>query len=119
MNKRNIRIAVGLCIALYVSYRIYRHIKLDKGLKQLILNGALILDVRTKQEFKTGHIEGAINIPLNRIRTNHIPLDKNKRYITVCSHGIRSIKAMNLLKKRGYKEVFNGGAWSELEEAIH
>ncbi|RXK86398.1 rhodanese-like domain-containing protein [Filimonas effusa] len=111
---KTILIIAGVCLFIYIGYRIYRFVNLDKGLDARIANGAVILDVRTEREFSTGHIEGAVNIPLSRLHGDVIPLDKKRTYITVCSHGLRSVKAVSLLKERGFANVFNGGAWSDL-----
>ena len=111
---KTVLIIAGICLIIYVSYRIYRFVNLDRGLDAKIANGAVILDVRTEREFNTGHIEGAVNIPLSRLHNDMIPLDKKLTYITVCSHGLRSVKAVSLLKERGFVHVFNGGAWSDL-----
>lgn len=88
------------------------------SLDKKIENGAIILDVRTEKEFKTGHINGSINISLGTIRERYIELDPKKTYITCCSHGLRSIKAEAILKDKGFKNVYNGGAWSDLENSI-
>jgi len=82
---------------------------------QLIRNGATILDVRTKAEFETGHIPGAINIPLDRLSKNLGTLtDKNKPIITCCASGMRSATAEQLLTSKGFINVFNGGGWVNL-----
>lgn len=114
MNK--LYIAVGLFILIYISYRTYRFATLDNGLAKKIENGAIILDVRTEKEFTMGHIDGSINISLGTIRKRYTELDTNKTYITCCSHGLRSVKVEKILKEKGFKNVFNGGAWSDLEK---
>ena len=115
---KTLLIVGGVFLLLYISYRTYRFATLDNGLDKKIAAGAIILDVRTESEFKTGHIEGSINISLGTIRERYVELDKNKTYITVCSHGLRSVKVESLLKERGFKHVYNGGAWSDLEETV-
>ncbi len=114
---KTIGIILGVCLLIYIGYRTYRFLNLDKGLGKKIEQGAVILDVRTPSEYRTGHIEGSVNLQLSRLHADKLPLDKNKTYITVCSHGLRSVKAMNLLKEKGYK-VFNGGALADLENEI-
>ena len=76
----------------------------------------MILDVRTEKEYKTGHIYGAVNIPLSHLHTGPIPFDTSTAIITCCSHGLRSVKAVSLLKQRGYNKVYNGGAWTDLQQ---
>lgn len=111
-------IVLAALILIYISYRIYRYINLDKGLDGLYRKGAVILDVRTEREYLTGHIHGSVNIALSKLHADMLPLDKSRTYITVCSHGLRSVKAVKLLKERGYKHVYNGGAWSDLQQAL-
>ncbi len=105
-------------LLVYLAYRTYRFVNLADGLDKKIENGAIILDVRTAGEYATGHIEGSINISLGEIRERYVELDPSKTYITICSHGLRSVKAENLLKERGFKNVYNGGAWSDLEKIM-
>ena len=70
---------------------------------------AIIIDVRSVQEYKESHVNGAINIPVWDIAKNISTVIKNKnQYIVLyCSSGIRSKKAQRILKKLGYKNVFN------------
>ncbi|MEF9478322.1 rhodanese-like domain-containing protein [Chryseobacterium sp. 1B4] len=115
---KSLFIICGVAFMLYVVYKVYRFQTLDDGLPQLLKKGAVILDVRTEKEYKTGHIEGSVNISLGTIRERYTELDPEKTYITVCSHGLRSVKAENILKERGFKHVYNGGAWSDLQKTI-
>ncbi len=108
---------VGLLL-IYAGYRVYRFMTLSDGLENKIAKGAIILDVRTEGEYATGHIEGSVNMPLGKLREKYRDLDPGKVYITTCSHGLRSVKAESLLKERGFRQVFNGGAWSDLRK-IH
>jgi len=116
---KNVLIFCGIILTVYIIYRVYKYQTLDQGLDTLIRKGAIILDVRTEKEFKTGHIEGSVNISLGTIRERYTELDRDKTYITVCSHGLRSVKAKKILKERGFKHVHNGGAWSDLQEIIN
>ncbi|WP_333597617.1 rhodanese-like domain-containing protein [Chryseobacterium flavum] len=111
-------IICGMAFMLYAVYKVYWFQTLDDGLPQLLKKGAVILDVRTEKEYETGHIEGSVNISLGTIRERYTELDPEKTYITVCSHGLRSVKAENILKEKGFKHVYNGGAWSDLQETI-
>jgi len=115
---KTIGIILGACLLIYIGYRTFRFMNLDKGLKKKIEQGAIILDVRTPGEYQTGHIKGSINLQLSKLHGNELPLDKSKTYITVCSHGLRSVKAVSLLKEKGYK-VFNGEALADLESEIN
>lgn len=83
--------------------------------KELMANGAQIVDVRTKNEYGYGHIKGSLNIPLNNLSSNLGKLKKDKPVITCCASGMRSASARSILKQNGFKEVYNGGGWSSLQ----
>lgn len=81
--------------------------------------GAIILDVRSKAEYKGGHIRGSINIPVENLNNNLGKLkDKNKAIITCCASGMRSASAKSILEQNGYAKVHNGGGWSSLKNKI-
>ncbi len=107
-------IAILALLIVYIVYRTYRFSTLAEGLNKKIAQGAIILDVRTESEYNTGHIPESINISLGTLRERYTELDPKKTYITTCSHGLRSVKAQNILTERGFKNVYNGGAWSDL-----
>ncbi len=94
-------------------------IKPKPNMADLVKEGALIIDVRTKAEFSTGHIKGSINIPLDRIDANIAKLkNKNQVIITCCASGSRSRVAQSGFKTRGYANVYNGGSWYGLNRKI-
>lgn len=85
----------------------------------LIKQGAIILDVRSKSEFSSGHIKGAINIPVSVLAQQLGQLkDKNKTIITCCASGMRSASAKSVLKSNGYTNVYNGGGWNSLQNKL-
>jgi rhodanese-related sulfurtransferase len=85
---------------------------------QLKRNGAQIIDVRTPGEFKTGHIQGSINIPLQSLTGSLSKIKKDKPVITCCASGMRSASAKNILKSAGFLEVHNGGGWGSLKSKL-
>jgi phage shock protein E len=86
---------------------------------QLVKDGAIIVDVRSKGEFDSGHINGSINIPVDVIANNLNKFkDKNKTIITCCASGMRSAAAKSVLKSNGYTSVFNGGGWNGLQSKL-
>ena len=82
-----------------------------------LLDGALALDVREPDEFATGHIEGALNIPLGSLQEQLARLDPLRPVVTYCGHGERSASALSMLQGAGFGELhnLNGGidAWKE------
>lgn len=83
--------------------------------KTLLENGAILLDVRTKEEYEYGAAPNSINIPLDRLANNVSKLQKNKALIAVCASGMRSADAVAFLKSKGFSEVYNGGSWSRFK----
>ena len=86
---------------------------------ELVKNGAIILDVRSKGEYAGGHIKGSINISVDTLRGNLGKLkDKNNPIITCCASGMRSASAKSILLSSGYTQVYNGGGWGSLQNKI-
>ncbi len=86
--------------------------------KSIIENGAVIVDVRTTSEYKSGHIKGSLNIPLQSLNAQLNKIPNDKVLITCCASGIRSSSAKSILLAQGFKEVHNGGGWSSLSRKI-
>jgi rhodanese-related sulfurtransferase len=87
--------------------------------KELIKQGAIILDVRSKGEFAGGHIKNSINIPVDQLSNNLAKLkDKDKCIICCCASGMRSGTAKRILESKGYKVVFNGVGWNSLQNKL-
>ena len=84
---------------------------------ELKANGAIILDVRTQGEYKSGHIKGSKNIPLQELIRKLNSLDIKKTIITCCASGMRSGSAKSILKSNGF-DVHNGGGWQSLQNKI-
>ena len=77
-------------------------------------NGAIIVDVRTANEFNGGHFTGAKNIPLHMLPTKLKEIKQwNKPVVVVCASGMRSGQAKVLLSANGV-EVYNAGSWMSL-----
>ncbi len=77
----------------------------------------LVLDVRSAEEFASGHLPSAKNIPLGELASRIAEIEKSKAHIviTVCQSGIRSSKAVSILTQAGFEKAFSldGGvaAW--------
>ena len=85
----------------------------------LISNEAIVIDVRSSDEYNTGHIEGSINIPVDSI--SNVSYSKDTTIIVYCATGMRSANAAQTLIDMGYTNIYNldGGLinWGfELEE---
>ena len=95
---------------IFKNYRNSEDINIEE-LKNLIKANKeiILLDVRSPQEYKEGCLNGAINIPLYELeeccdcKLNN----KEKTIIVYCQSGIRSRKAVNILKKNGFKNLYH------------
>ena len=78
-------------------------------LKNKVSQGAILIDVRSNQEYREGHINGAINIPEFEIKNKilkEIP-KKNQLIVLYCQYGRRSRNAMQIMNKMGYTNLYN------------
>ena len=66
-----------------------------------------VIDVRSPKDFEKGHIEGAINIPLDKIRTTELDLPKDTPIVCHCNKGTTGNAGQNLFINLGYTEVYN------------
>jgi phage shock protein E len=80
--------------------------------KELVNTGAVIVDVRTNQEFYEGHAAGSENIPLSDIQARLEEL-RGKTVILVCRSGARASQALQFLLSNGIK-AYNAGAWQNV-----
>lgn len=81
--------------------------------KTLVADGARVIDVRTPGEFASGHVNGAINIPVQSLasRLNDVG-PKDKPVVLYCRSGARSGSAASMLKQAGWTEVVDVGPMS-------
>lgn len=87
-------------------------------IKEFMSRKAVIIDVRTVQEFNDGHIKDSINIVLDNLEQNIDKIKKmNAPIIACCRSGARSGVAAGILKKHGI-ECINGGGWQMLNSQI-
>lgn len=80
-----------------------------EDINKYVKQGAIIIDVRSPQEFKEGHIDGAICIPDYQMKRNIQKYVKNKNEVIIlyCSTGHRSQDAQEILVNMGYTNVYN------------
>ncbi|NVK31002.1 MAG: rhodanese-like domain-containing protein [Gammaproteobacteria bacterium] len=86
--------------------------------KELIDQGAIVVDVRSAREFRTGHVTGSKNIPLDMLNIQMRNLPNDRPIITCCASGARSRSAADILLSSGFKDVVNGGPWNQVEQQL-
>ena len=78
---------------------------------KLVKEGALLLDVRTAAEYASGHLPGAVNVPLSELNSKLETLSSKERVVVVyCLSGTRSGMAARVLRNAGFSQVSNLGA---------
>lgn len=87
--------------------------------QQTTTKNAVLLDVRTHEEFTTAHVKGAKNADYRggAFAEEMNKWDKKKTYYLYCATGNRSGKAAKLMQEEGFEHVYNIGGFSALEEA--
>lgn len=70
--------------------------------RALVAAGALLVDVRTPAEFDEGHVEGAVNIPVQELATRLSEVPRDKEVVVYCRSGGRSANATDILAEAGY-----------------
>jgi len=96
------------------------HMNSDELIEFIELNDAVLVDVRTEDEYNSGYIENSLNIDYfsNEFSVNADKLDKTTPIILYCRSGKRSSMSANKISKLGFKEIYNleGGILEWIEE---
>jgi phage shock protein E len=116
----NLVLTIGAILIVVVVLKRIGLISLAKARTHL-KNGAMLVDVRSKSEFESGRITGAVNVPLNDLQNSaqrHLK-DKNRVLLLHCHSGTRSAMACRALKQMGYANVFNLGSFSRAQRVAN
>lgn len=86
--------------------------------KEKVRAGALLVDVRTPEEFSGGHVEDALNVPHDQIeeRIAEFGPDRSRSIVLYCRSGRRSAAAAQDLRRHGFTNVFNAGGYEDWVE---
>lgn len=112
-----IAIILIIVLSLNTKENAYHQINAEEA-KELIKEKTIIIDVRTKEEYESGHIEDAINIPYDNINNETINNSKDTKIIVYCKSGNRSKTAANTLIKLGYKNIYDLGSINNWDENL-
>ncbi len=105
----------ALLLGALFAIRTMRSAGVRRELPALLAQGAIIVDVRTPDEFKAGSRRSSINIPLAQLEKKAAKLDRQKPVIVCCATGARSASAVATLKRQGFATVINAGSWKNTE----
>lgn len=88
------------------------------SIEEYLKDGAVVIDVRTIDEYDSGHVNGSKNIVLNSVPTKVKEIKAlNKKVIAVCRSGARSGQATSFLKQQGI-DAINGGPWQNVAKFV-
>lgn len=90
----------------------------EVDLATVIADGAMLVDVRSPQEFASGHVKGSVNIPLDSITHKLNKFKGQKNIIVFCQSGARSSRAAQILAANDIKNVYNGGSWMSMRKHV-
>lgn len=88
------------------------------NLKNIIDEGAFLVDVRTPAEFAEGQVKGSVNIPLDRLPAELAQFKNKKNIIVFCRSGGRSGQAKAILEQNGFSNIINGGTWNFVNQFV-
>ena len=105
---RKIKYMIEKNFELKRSFDNQKDIRKDE-INQYIRQGAILIDVRSPQEYREGHLDGAISIPDYQIKRtiNRQVTNKNQLIVVYCSTGHRSQETQRILENMGYTNVYN------------
>ncbi len=111
------RYAPFLALVLFLGLKFFMSRPDASGtqVQTLLRQGATLVDVRSPGEFASGHINGAINIPVDQIRSRMSEIPSGKPVVLYCRSGARSSSAAQTLRSAGRTDVHNAGAMSNLQ----
>ncbi|MFV0141094.1 rhodanese-like domain-containing protein [Empedobacter falsenii] len=89
-------------------------INAGKDIKEYVF----LVDVRTPEEFNSGSVDGAINIPLSVLEQELSQFKNKENIIVFCRSGARSGNAQIMLQQHGFENVVNGGPWQNVQQAL-
>lgn len=100
---------------LFGASRNYEHINVGSYRKQFKPTGHTLVDVRSRVEYRQGHLPGRLNIPLNELQGRVSEVPAGKPVVVVCASGNRSRTGASIFARAGFENVYNlqGGtsAW--------
>jgi phage shock protein E len=87
-------------------------------MNELIQAGAFLVDVRTPEEFESGHVTASVNIPLDQVAERLDEFEGKDHIVVFCRSGNRSAMAKAILAQNGIANVTNGGTWEDVKQFI-
>jgi len=91
---------------------------LSQTSKGINYSSAILVDVRTPEEFAEGSVDGAVNIPLSELPQRLVELKGSNDIVLFCRSGSRSSQAIQILQQNGIEGAINGGTWQQVRDVL-
>lgn len=104
-------LVVAVAIVALVAFKPGGSAAADGEARALVQQGALLLDVRTPAEFASGHVPGAVNVPVQELEQKwaSLKIPAERPVVVYCRSGARSARAKSMLEGWGMKKVVDIG----------
>lgn len=123
MNALTVIVLAGVAVALFYlnKFRNSKNMIPPQKFKELLQEEpAVVIDVRTKSEYKSGHLKKTdfnFDVSASNFEEEIEKLDKDKNYFLYCRTGARSGRATKIMKRNDFENVYNIGGFQQLVEA--
>jgi rhodanese-related sulfurtransferase len=113
-------LALAVIVNILIKMFLFRDLTVEK-IREMIRNGAVIIDVRTDGEYSRANIKESVHVPLSELKENieKVVIDKEKTVLLHCRSGSRSFAAKRMMKKLGYNNVFNIGSFGRAKKIVN
>lgn len=102
-------VAAALLAAYIIAFFALHEPRTSRAVRSALRQGAVVLDVRTPDEYVGDHYPGAVNIPLEHLAKRVDELDRDRPIVVYCTSGMRSSRAVKVLKRAGFRRVADAG----------
>lgn len=120
MSKQSVKKVASWAISIIILFVMFGFLKNlvgqadNQAIAEAIRGGAFLVDVRTPDEFASGSVPGAVNIPLDVVEARLSEFKGKKGIVVFCRSGNRSSQAKSILERHGVTGVINGGTWDNV-----
>ena len=112
-------LAIAFIIHFLIKTLVLRDLSVDQA-REMIQDGAVIVDVRSDGEYSSANIKESVYVPLNELKEkiDKVVPDKERTVLLHCRSGGRSFAAKRMMKKLGYNNVFNIGSFGRARKIV-
>jgi phage shock protein E len=109
MNRTQLIVLVVAVVIFGIFFWLKRSDVSSADARKMVESGASLVDVRSPEEYRAGHIDGAVNIPVGELDRRMGEIPKDRGVVLYCQSGMRSARAASLLRDAGFSHVHNLG----------